>query len=64
MEGSRFEVGPTEIPVTVSLGVATFPEDSRLGHELLEAADRALYAAKKAGRNRTCLYSDIRTHSQ
>lgn len=60
VEGSRFEVGPTEIPVTVSLGVATFPEDSRLRHDLLEAADRALYAAKKAGRNRTCLYSDIK----
>ncbi|HLB94851.1 MAG TPA: diguanylate cyclase [Nitrospiria bacterium] len=60
VEESRFEIGPTPIPVTVSLGVATFPEDTLLRQELLEAADQALYAAKKAGRNRTCLYSEIR----
>lgn len=59
VEESRFEIGPTPIPVTVSLGVSTFPEDTRKRQELLEAADQALYAAKKAGRNRTCLYSDI-----
>ncbi|HXH27748.1 MAG TPA: diguanylate cyclase [Candidatus Polarisedimenticolia bacterium] len=38
--------------VSLSGGVATFPDDGRSGSELIEAADTALYRAKKAGRNR------------
>ncbi len=37
--------------VTVSVGVATFPEDTTTLEKLLEAADRALYQAKADGRN-------------
>lgn len=40
------------IPVTVSIGAAVFPEDGRTLEAILERADRALYAAKRAGRNR------------
>jgi diguanylate cyclase (GGDEF)-like protein len=39
-------------PVTVSLGVATFPEDGHDPSSLMAAADRALYQAKTGGRNR------------
>jgi diguanylate cyclase (GGDEF)-like protein len=38
--------------VTLSGGVATFPDDSRSGADLVQCADQALYAAKDAGRNR------------
>ncbi len=38
--------------VTISGGVATFPEDSRSSVDLIRAADQALYEAKAAGRNR------------
>jgi diguanylate cyclase (GGDEF)-like protein len=38
--------------VTVSLGVATFPDDADAAGSLIEAADRALYLAKQRGRNR------------
>jgi diguanylate cyclase (GGDEF)-like protein len=38
--------------VTISGGVATFPEDSRNGVDLIRCADQALYEAKGAGRNR------------
>jgi diguanylate cyclase (GGDEF)-like protein len=38
--------------ITVSLGVATFPEDGTDPIGLIQAADRALYLAKRRGRNR------------
>ncbi len=41
------------IPLTVSVGVASFvPDESKGAEELVAAADRALYRAKRAGRNR------------
>lgn len=39
--------------VTVSFGVAEFPSDSKNIYELLNLADRALYAARKEGGDRT-----------
>jgi len=44
-------------PVTVSLGVAVFPDHTKESEELLRCADEALYAAKQAGRNRVVAYS-------
>ncbi|MGA9772688.1 MAG: sensor domain-containing diguanylate cyclase [Blastocatellia bacterium] len=38
--------------VTASLGVATYPAAARTKEELIEMADRAMYLAKAAGRNR------------
>ena len=46
-----FVIGGREIPVTISLGVATYPEGARDRDELFTAADRALYGAKRGGRN-------------
>lgn len=40
-----------EIAVTVSLGVASYPDAVSVREGLFRAADRALYEAKKAGRN-------------
>ena len=47
-----FSIGGREISVTLSLGVATYPEGARDRDELFSAADRALYGAKRGGRNR------------
>ncbi|HEX6499614.1 MAG TPA: diguanylate cyclase [Micromonosporaceae bacterium] len=41
----------TAVPVTVSIGIAVYPDHAGTGPELLEAADDALYAAKAAGRD-------------
>lgn len=38
--------------VTLSFGVAALPDDGDTREELLSAADKALYASKRAGRNR------------
>src|SRR5436190_12791372 len=40
-------------PLTVSLGVASFPFDGTTPSELLAGADQALYEAKRGGRDRT-----------
>jgi len=44
-------------PVTVSLGVAAFPDHAKESLELLRRADEALYLAKQTGRNRVVAYS-------
>jgi len=41
--------------VSVSIGVACFPEDGTTKAALIEAADRALYRAKRRGRDRVCV---------
>jgi diguanylate cyclase (GGDEF)-like protein len=40
------------VPVTASFGVAAFPDDAQSGERLVEHADRCLYDAKRAGKNR------------
>ncbi len=45
-----------KIPLTISLGVASYPEDAEDIHSLIQASDEALYEAKKNGRNRVCIY--------
>ncbi len=42
-----------KIHVTVSIGVAHYPEDAVASEQLIEQADRAMYEAKRMGRNRT-----------
>jgi diguanylate cyclase (GGDEF)-like protein len=41
-------------PVTVSVGIARFPDHGRYAVALLREADAALYRAKAEGRNRVC----------
>ncbi|MBA7506012.1 hypothetical protein ES706_04692 [subsurface metagenome] len=45
--------------VTVSIGIATYPVDTKNAQDLVNCADKALYRAKATGKNRTCLYKDL-----
>ena len=45
-----------EHPVTISCGIATFPEHGYFEDELVEKADQALYHAKETGRNKTVIW--------
>ena len=50
----------TTFKVTISIGIATSPDDARTKEELIEKADKALYSAKHNGRNRSMLWSGLR----
>ncbi len=47
--------------LTVSIGIATFPDDAQDWYTLVNNADRALYHAKSAGRNNVCAFSAIKS---
>jgi len=48
--------GETIHHITISIGVAAFPDDATDPIHLVELADSALYRAKRSGRNRICAY--------
>jgi diguanylate cyclase (GGDEF)-like protein len=50
-------------PPTLSIGIATSPEHGMTGDELLRGADKALYAAKAAGRNRIVAAEEVEHHA-
>src|SRR6267143_2882251 len=47
---------PRTHKITISVGVASFPEDGQDPIQLDELADSALYGAKRNGRNQVCAY--------
>jgi diguanylate cyclase (GGDEF)-like protein len=48
--------------VTLSAGVAAFPNHGENPEDLIRAADEALYGAKKAGRNRIVIYEPLESN--
>lgn len=46
------------LSVTVSVGIATFPNDAKKKDELIDKADWSLYKAKKQGRNRVSSFGE------
>lgn len=51
---TRFDIGHSDGPIsaTVSIGIASFPDDGRTQQGLMHEADLAVYLAKREGRNR------------
>lgn len=45
-----------EVQVTVSIGIAAFPENATSKEQLLRMADETMYASKKDGKNRVTVY--------
>ncbi|MBN1306413.1 MAG: GGDEF domain-containing protein [Chitinispirillaceae bacterium] len=46
------------LQVTISIGCSAYPENAPSQQALIDTADKALYAAKKSGRNRVVLYQE------
>ena len=53
-EAADIKVYDINIKITLSAGLATFPEDAKNIEQLIDKADTALYKAKQQGRNRVC----------
>jgi diguanylate cyclase (GGDEF)-like protein len=51
-------IGARQINVTLSIGVALYPEGGLTPDELLRSADSAMYSVKDTGRNSLCVYSE------
>jgi diguanylate cyclase (GGDEF)-like protein len=45
-------------PLSVTIGIASFPVHADTSSELIEKADQAMYAGKKAGKNCICVFGD------
>jgi diguanylate cyclase (GGDEF)-like protein len=53
-ERMRVQMG-LYLPTTISIGIATLPDDASEVEQLVEQADKALYQAKKSGKNKWCV---------
>ncbi len=53
IEGLEMKFLGKRVAVTISLGIAAFPQDANTMEKLVSCADRALYQAKASGRNRS-----------
>ncbi|MEQ1743577.1 MAG: diguanylate cyclase [Candidatus Nitrotoga sp.] len=58
----KINIDGVEIQTSVSIGVASRETDMADAGDMLLSADKALYAAKNAGRNRTYLFAQGKTH--
>jgi diguanylate cyclase (GGDEF)-like protein/PAS domain S-box-containing protein len=56
--------GRFNLNITVSMGISCFPVHGENKEDLLRAADRALYAAKRAGRNQLAVYREQQATGQ
>ncbi|MBE0448766.1 MAG: GGDEF domain-containing protein [Actinobacteria bacterium] len=43
--------GDMKLPVTVSIGISTYPKDAEAADDIISLADEALYEAKRAGKD-------------
>lgn len=54
VENTPLVIRRKKCSVTVSVGVALFPEDAKLRDDIILVSDKALYKAKREGKNKVC----------
>lgn len=55
IEKHQYSLDGKNIPITISIGVATLDSTTKSPEDLIAMADKALYDAKNQGRNRVCV---------
>jgi diguanylate cyclase (GGDEF)-like protein len=50
-------VGKTRVPLTVSIGVVTYPEAGTTKEELISTVEKGIHKARELGRNQVYVYS-------
>lgn len=55
---------PEPLRLTMSIGLAVYPDDSESKGGLVECADKALYAAKRTGKNRVVRFTKVPASAQ
>ena len=58
----KISIAGVDIQTSVSIGVASRETGMADADDMIRAADKALYAAKDAGRDRVCLFAQGKTH--
>jgi hypothetical protein len=58
----QIEENCSPMGITISVGLAQFPEDAPNREDLIAAADDVLYRAKEFGGNKVCFYHPVRFH--
>lgn len=53
-----YDIAGQKLSISCSIGIAMFPDDGQSAEAILSHSDTAMYAAKKAGRNRVTLFND------
>lgn len=56
VEANTFRAYDEKLNITISVGISVYPGDSDKADELIDRADKALYAAKRLGKNVVCEY--------
>ncbi|MBX5492596.1 MAG: GGDEF domain-containing protein [Chloroflexi bacterium] len=64
VEQAEFGWQNQRIPISVTIGLASLPQDAIDGATLIARADAALYVGKRAGRNRVVTYPEARASQQ
>ena len=65
VEEKDFQLNSTETgKVTISVGVATFPDNAQTAQDLIEYADKGLYYAKEHGRNQVVKIDMVENEQQ
>jgi diguanylate cyclase (GGDEF)-like protein len=66
IDQAKFFAGSADVVehLTMSIGIAVCPQDSRFKRDLIECADAALYDAKSRGRNQVTMYSELAARQQ
>ncbi|HET8902466.1 MAG TPA: diguanylate cyclase [Saccharospirillum sp.] len=51
-----FHLAQKSVRISASIGISRYPHDAGTPIALLQAADQAMYEAKRSGSNRMCFY--------